>query len=265
MIFADPDFHAKRAERIERMNRLAAKHAAASKVALQGAFDAISMIPAGQPILVDHYSARRHRAAIARSDRRMRRTVEADKTAAYYASKASSAESNDAIFSRDPDAPDLLKKKIEALESEQAQMKAVNAAFKKGDAAMLKLGLSEARIAFLKEQAAGCWSKKPYPPYQLSNNNANIRRLKQRLARLERVAAMPEPVEQIGNGVRMKRNPLNGYHELRFDAKPAEAVREKLKAAGWFLRRQDGEWYWANRFAPTSEILNLIGIQQKAA
>jgi hypothetical protein len=49
-------------------------------------------IPLGQPILVDHYSAPRHRAAIKRMDSGMRKAIEEDQKAKHYEHKAAIAE-----------------------------------------------------------------------------------------------------------------------------------------------------------------------------
>lgn len=46
-------------------------------------------IPVGQPILIGHHSESSHRAAIARSHRRLNKMLELDKKAAYYRQKAS--------------------------------------------------------------------------------------------------------------------------------------------------------------------------------
>lgn len=53
--------------------------------------DATAGIPFGQPILVDHYSARRHRAAIDRSNRKMGQSVEASESARELERRAGAA------------------------------------------------------------------------------------------------------------------------------------------------------------------------------
>ncbi len=50
--------------------------------------DSVAGIPMGQPILVDHYSAKRHRSALARQDGAMRRGVEAADKATEHGRKA---------------------------------------------------------------------------------------------------------------------------------------------------------------------------------
>lgn len=59
-----------------------------SKEAFDRAMGAVEGIPFGQPILVGHHSEKRHRAAIAKSDNAMRKSVEESDKASRLASKA---------------------------------------------------------------------------------------------------------------------------------------------------------------------------------
>ena len=84
-------------------------------------------IPLGQPILVGHHSERRHRRDIQRSHDDMRKSVEAQNKADYYASKTVST----AIASDDPEAIQKLKDKLEQLQNNQEYMKLVNKLWRK--------------------------------------------------------------------------------------------------------------------------------------
>lgn len=59
-----------------------------SKEAFDRAMGAVEGIPFGQPILVGHHSEKRHRAAIAKSDNAMRKSVEESDKASRLANKA---------------------------------------------------------------------------------------------------------------------------------------------------------------------------------
>jgi DNA invertase Pin-like site-specific DNA recombinase len=63
-----------------------------AEAAFDGARAAVESIPLGQPILVGHHSERRHRAALARQDSRMRRAIEETKTAEHHRHRAAAAE-----------------------------------------------------------------------------------------------------------------------------------------------------------------------------
>jgi len=81
-------------ELAERTSERAEKHEAASTAAGRRADlrEEVSGIPLGQPILVGHHSERRHRAALERADRAMRKSVEESKYAARLEARAESAE-----------------------------------------------------------------------------------------------------------------------------------------------------------------------------
>lgn len=248
--YGNAEYQERRERRIARFEELAAKAQRESDAGWERSRTMLDVIPMGQPILVGHHSEKRHRALLRRSDNACRRANDAGKKAAYYRARAAAAASNYAIYRDNPDAVALLKIKLAGLEKLQARMKAVNAAHKryKRNPATLDTDttLSPAERAAIRAYVpAYSWEPHPFPPYRLTNNNATIRNVKQRIAHLEHVAAAPEPIEERGNGVRyIARNPHNGRPELRFNAKPPRATIDRLKASGWILRRKDGEWFW---------------------
>ena len=132
---------------------------------------------------------------------------------------------------------------LEEREATQERMKAVNAALrKKDDAPLVALGYSPALIAELKKpDFAG---RRGYADYKLANNNAEIRRLRERLAQAEqRVSeAAAGPVETTREGVRIEENAQDDRLRLFFDEKPGEAVRTDLKARGFKWSPNAGAW-----------------------
>lgn len=128
-------------------------------------------------------------------------------------------------------------------ERAQKQMKAVNAALRKGDDAALRdLGLTDERIAQLKKpDFAG---RTGFPSYELTNNNAEIRRLRQRLEQAEQRAgaAAEGPTERIVGGVRIEEDAQANRIRLYFDGKPDEATRTALKASGFKWAPSVGAW-----------------------
>lgn len=72
----------------ERYNEWSDNADGRSKEAFDRAMGAVEGIPFGQPILVGHHSEKRHRAAIAKSDNAMRKSVEESDKASRLANKA---------------------------------------------------------------------------------------------------------------------------------------------------------------------------------
>ncbi|MFI8769583.1 DUF3560 domain-containing protein [Streptomyces sp. NPDC053792] len=88
---AEADREARAADRAERFSDRAGRAAGASKVAFAEARRIGSAIPFGQPVLVDHYSAPRHRRDLARIDNNMRKGIEQGNRAEHYAGRADAA------------------------------------------------------------------------------------------------------------------------------------------------------------------------------
>ena len=120
------NYEQKKAAKIERFIKLATKNQKESDIRYQAAKHIGSFIPMGQPILVGHHSEGRHRSDLKKIDNNMRKSIEADKKADYYANKAENLENSNIISSDDPTAIEQLKLKLEKLEKNQELMKAVN-------------------------------------------------------------------------------------------------------------------------------------------
>lgn len=251
------DYHAKREARIERLQERAAKAEAESTAAFDAAHRAVAGIPMGQPILVGHHSERRHRGALDKMARNMDKGCEALKKADELKRRAAAAASNRAISSDDPDAPEKLQEKIDALKLTQERMKAVNAAHKKflkDPASLDKSDLPEgAKDTIRSYKSRYSWEPHPHPPYQLSNNLANIKRLERRLEDLKQ-ATEGETAEETVGEARIVDNVEANRVQVIFPGKPSDEVRAALKQAGfrwapsegaWQRHRSTGALYWA--------------------
>ena len=147
------------------------------------------------------------------------------------------------ISADDPAAVEKLQKKLESLERSQLIMKEVNAYYRKhgtlDDCALL----SPDQIERLKSSMAASWrsSPKPFESYQLTNNNAEIRRIK---ARIEEVSKRAEQDfsgwEFDGGHVEMNRE--DNRLQVFFDGKPDEATRTELKISGFRWAPSVGAW-----------------------
>lgn len=148
------------------------------------------------------------------------------------------------ISSDDPQAVEKLEAKLAALEKHQEMMKAANAAIRmkdpaKGDAKLAELGYTPEDIAKLREP--DFCGRIGYPAYELQNNNANIRRIRGRIAELKkRTESTPEGWEFDGGRVVV--NTAENRLQIIFDGKPNADVRTELKGEGFRWAPSQGAW-----------------------
>ena len=173
-------YRERREARAERRREWADGRAQKAGAASRAAHDATAGIPFGQPILVGHYSERRHRAAVDRGHRQMEKQVEHSQMASRHGQAADTIDRqlDSSIYDDDTDAIEQLRKRIEDREARREAMKKRNAAYRKEHREELK-----ALTAYGRSQAV------PHPGWELSNLGGCISRDKKRLARLERSAA----------------------------------------------------------------------------
>ena len=253
------NFENKRQNRIDRYTELAQKSESKSDDAYKKAKKESSMIPFGQPILVGHHSEKRHRNHLKRIDGVFEKSFKEQEKADYYRNKAEAAQNNTAIFSDDPDAIQKLKDKIASLEQSQSEMKRINKEFRQNKGDITKVDFDQKLLREIKSNVQS-WHKVPFPTYALSNNNANIRRLKQRLTRLERMSS-DTPTEIEKNGVKIVENVRENRCQIFFPGIPDESIRKFLKSHGFRWSRYNGCWQrhrsaTATHFA--NEVLKLI-------
>lgn len=148
------------------------------------------------------------------------------------------------ISSDDPDAVAKLKAKLEALERDQELMKAANAAIrmkdtKKGDTKLAELGYTEEEI--VKLRAPDFCGRIGYPAYRLQNNNANIRRIRQRIAELEKKKENPAEGWEFDGGKVVVNQGVNRL-QIIFDDRPDADLRSELKGEGFRWAPSQGAW-----------------------
>jgi hypothetical protein len=222
-------------DRRDRLEAAAAKAEAETDRRFKAATEGLP--PMGQPILVGHHSEKRHRAAIKRSDVNMRKGSEAHDRAKDLRYRAA-AVGTGGISADDEDAPAKIADRIAELTARQEKMKSRNAYWRKNATMVGCPGVSDAKAKLLDEDIPGrySWARKPYPSYALSNNNANIRRLKLRLEVIEEETARreeptPEPDRQ--DGFTFTEHPEENRAWIEFDRRPNKAVTKHLRMYGW--------------------------------
>lgn len=143
----------------------------------------------------------------------------------------------------DPQAIPKLQKKLDGLEKAQEIMKAVNAYYRKHGTLDGCPHLSPENIENLKADMASGWhyEKKPFQSWELSNNNAEIRRVRQRIESLTRASE----VAYVGwefDGGHVEANRDQGRLQVFFDGKPEADARQQLKENGFRWAPSVGAW-----------------------
>ena len=195
-----------------------------------------NVIPFGQPIIVGHHSEGSHRALLKRIDSAHRKASETYSKAGYYESKAATAETNHSISGDDPEAMKRYQEKLAKLEEAQEYMKAVNKAWKQGKAALVALGLSEAESEKMANE-----KDKPCPSWMLSNNTAEIRRVKEKMETLKKLDNMAVENIKFKGGEMVVNLEINRI-QIIFDDIPTPEKRTLLKSYGFKWSPSEKAW-----------------------
>ena len=145
------------------------------------------------------------------------------------------------ISADDPNALEKLRTRLEKLEANQVEMRAVNAYYRKNKTLEGCPGLPPAEIERLKGKMARFRMDRPYSSYELSGNNAEIRRNKDRIAQLERQAKQGYFGWTFDGGeveIDQEANRL----QISFDARPDKELTSELKHRGFHWAPSIGVW-----------------------
>ena len=225
-----------RRERYENRSAAAAKE---SNERFARAQEMGSAIPFGQPILVGHHSEKSDRAFRNRLGKQYEKSFEAQKKADYYANKAQSV-GTAGISGLDPDAKYKVYEKLNNREKLQEKMQLANHIYRSTPDAeerarkLKEAGFSEKAISAI-QQANGV----PFASYQLTNNSAEIRRLKERMNTMSKEATSSAASES--NDL-YDMTMSEGRYQFKFEGKPDEAVRSILKKNGFKWSPSRGTW-----------------------
>ena len=147
------------------------------------------------------------------------------------------------ISADDPQAVQKLEKKLESLEKSQETMKAVNAYYRKHKTLDGCPHLPPEELEKLKADMASSWhlGDKPFATWALSNNSAEIRRMKDRIKSL----SQQKEIGFVGwefDGGKVEANTEANRLQIFFEDKPDEATREALKSNGFRWSPKAGAW-----------------------
>ena len=147
------------------------------------------------------------------------------------------------ISADDPQAVQKLEAKLEKLQAAQDTMKAVNAYYRKHKTLDGCPNLSAESIEKMKSEMSSQWhiEDKPYPSWALSNNNAEIRRIKGRIAELTKKQETAYAGWEFDGGT-VEANKEDNRLQIFFEEKPDEKTRETLKENGFRWSPKAGAW-----------------------
>lgn len=138
------------------------------------------------------------------------------------------------ISADDPEAVSKLQAKLANLEESQETMKAVNAYYRKHKTLDGCPQLTPEQVEKLKADMAQGWhlEGKPFASWALSNNNAEIHRVKDRIESLTRKADTPFTGWEFDGG-KVEINKEENRLQIFFDEKPGPDTRAELKGQGF--------------------------------
>lgn len=263
--------------RLDRMRARAAKAQTEYAALNAQAKKMAEVIPFGQPILIGHHSEKADRRYRDRIHSTFGRAFAHFERAKELRQRADAAEANHMISSDDPLAVVKLREKLADLESTQTFMKTVNATIRKhaqaGQDAQVKalavLGLDEKQALRLLQPDD--LRRVGYPDYRLTNNGAEIRRVKARIEELlkkaEAAARMEKTSSEQHGDIRLERDYDANRIRLHFPGKPTAAVIKALKHHGFVWSPANTAWQRqlnnAGEYAATCIIKRVIPMPQR--
>ena len=148
------------------------------------------------------------------------------------------------IKSNDERAIEKLEEKLEDMKKLQEDMKAANKALQlkdkeAGNDRLREMGYSEEAIEELRKP--DYLGRVGYPNFQLSNNNANVHRVEERLKRLKAVKERGSS-EQEYKTFKVVKNTEAMRYQIIFDGKPDAEIRTLLKSNGFKWAPSQGAW-----------------------
>lgn len=263
-------FNDKIQRRKERLQGRAANAQSEGQFAYKRARSMASVIPFGQPILVGHHSERRDRAYRGRIHDTFGKAFKLQEKAEYLQRKAETVGTG-GISSDDPEAITKLKAELSGMEASQEMMKAANKIIRKHADHATRLSALQA-VGFSPANAERCLTKDVmgsigYPSYALSNNTANMRRVKQRIADLEARSKRATVVDKYSTFEYREDTEENRVMFI-FDGKPSAQIRDILKAHAfkWSPSRDGQPWVRqmtaAGRYAGKQVLDALLALEQ---
>lgn len=268
-------YEERRARKLERLEGRAEATQHAAEATIDKALTMAARIPFGQPILVGHHSEGRDRRYRNRIDNTFRKGFETLDKARDLQQRVESFGTS-GIASDDPEAVVKLRAELAALEAKQEHMKRANAAIRKhakfGTEALVAGLVSAGFTAEQAEQLAvpDRWSGLGFPSYALSNNNANIRRVRARIAELSTLVLDDDAWSRSGvapDGTSWEMTLAEGRYDLEFSDRCDDDVRRLVRSHGFVWAPSRKVWtrkVTKNAAAGAARLARLLGATDEA-
>lgn len=157
-----------------------------------------------------------------------------------------------AIRTEDDDAVIRMEAKIKKMESLQERMKRVNAIIRKAKGndnqareeiskEFPKLSLKEITLLLTENPNRGQF-RKGYQAYEMSNNNANIKRCRERLAKLKRAKETQDQEFACQDDISVEISHSENRVKIFYPDKPDLETRQNLKSSGFRWAPSEGCW-----------------------
>ena len=151
---------------------------------------------------------------------------------------------NKAISSSDPQAIEKLTEKLDECKSMQTIMKAVNVYWRKYGTLKGAPGIPSEQCMAIEHRIANAshpYDQVPFPSYELSNNNAEIKRLERRITEITRNQTVGFSGWEFAGG-KAEANAEANRLQLFFDERPSAAQCSDLKSRGFKWAPTQGAW-----------------------
>ena len=151
---------------------------------------------------------------------------------------------NNAISASDPQAVEKLTAKLEKSKELQVMMKEVNAYWRKKGACMGAPGITEEQAAKLDAKISAArypWDNQPFASYDLTNNNAEIKRLEKRIAEITRNKEVGFSGWEFVGGSAEANTELNRL-QIFFDERPDRDKHDAMRHAGFVYSHTNGAY-----------------------
>lgn len=165
------------------------------------------------------------------------------------------------IKTTDPQALEKLNAKLQKLENEQKLMKEINTIIRSSKSEEAKIEFIMTKCKTCRENAISLlhpketWQKPGFASFYLTNNSAEIHRIKQRIATITIYQQEVASVQTSGElpeypfpGGRIVENIPENRLQIFFEEKPVKEIREKLKHQGFRWTPSNGSWQCYRHF-----------------
>ncbi len=164
----------------------------------------------------------------------------------YYMKKIRNLLTNKVIASDDELAIEKLEAKIDKLSEQQDIMKRANAWYRKNKTMVGFEDLRDEDAKRMDNRILESWYKTPYASFELTNNNANIKRLKERVESIKKLKERAEQKEESKyiqvDGLEVVEDSTDMRIRIIFDDIPSAETRDLLKHNGFKWSPKNNAW-----------------------